>query len=56
MRLKLERANAQGARRTGIEYSAFDEVTGKRVGIVTIDRVYRGHRRYPTRTAARPSR
>ena len=44
MRLILERMS------TSNEYGIFDEVTGKCVGTVSIERAHRGHKRYPTRT------
>ena len=44
MRLILERVS------TPNEYGIFDEVTGKCVGTVSIERAHRGHKRYPTRT------
>jgi hypothetical protein len=47
MRLKFERVNA---RSTANEYGISDEVTGKYVGTVSIERAHRGHKRYPTRT------
>ena len=47
MRLVLERVSA---RRTDNEYGIFDEVTGKCVGTVSIERAPRvGNIRYPTR-------
>jgi hypothetical protein len=47
MRLKLERV---GRRETSHEYGIFDEVTGKCVGTVSLERTPRGGRsRYPTR-------
>jgi len=44
MRLILERVS------TPNEYGILDEVTGKCVGTVSIERAHRGHKRYPTRT------
>ena len=44
MRLILERVS------TPNEYGIFDEVTGKCVGTVSVERVHRGHKRYPPRT------
>jgi hypothetical protein len=47
MRLVLERVSA---RQTDNEYGIFDEVTGKCVGTVSIERAPRvGNIRYPTR-------
>jgi len=48
MRLILDRFSARG---TTDEYGISDEVTGKHVGIVSIERTSRtGRARYPTRT------
>lgn len=38
MRLKLQRVDARYARTMPTQYGVFDEVTGKRVGAVAIDR------------------
>ena len=38
MRLKLQRVDGRYARTMPSQYGVFDEVTGKRVGAVTIDR------------------
>ena len=47
MRLALERVST---RKTASEYAIFDEVTGKCVGTVNIERAYpHGQQRYPTR-------
>jgi hypothetical protein len=48
MHLKLERVDAYYGRTTSDQYGVFDELTGKRVGTVSIDR-YGGRRRL-TRT------
>jgi hypothetical protein len=50
MRLKLERGDAR-SRRKSDGYGVFDEVTGKCVGTVSVERVRRhDHKSYPTRT------
>jgi hypothetical protein len=50
MRLTLERGDAHGTRRTSSEYGVFDEITGNCVGTLSIDRVLRANKLYPTRT------
>jgi hypothetical protein len=51
MRLKLERGDAHSARTTSNQYGIFDEVTGKCVGTVSVERVPRlGLKSYPTRS------
>ena len=47
MRLRLERGDHRT--RKSSAYDVLDEVTGKCVGTVSIERAHRGHKRYPTR-------